>query len=54
MIATQNKNQREELSGVSLDEEMLNLIKYQMAYNAASRVTGIVSELMDTMIAIGK
>ncbi len=54
VIATQNKNQREELSGVSLDEEMLNLIKYQMAYNAASRVTGIVSELMDTMIAIGK
>lgn len=54
VIATQNKNRREELSGVSLDEEMLNLIKYQMAYNAASRVTGIVSELMDTMIAIGK
>ena len=54
VIATQNKNQREELSGVSLDEEMLNLIKYQMAYNAASRVTGIVSELMDTMLAIGK
>lgn len=53
-IAAQNSAQREALSGVSLDEEMLNLIKYQMAYNAASRVTGIVSELMDTMIAIGK
>jgi flagellar hook-associated protein 1 len=53
-IATQNSTQREELSGVSLDEEMLNLIKYQMAYNAAGRVTGIVSELMDTLIALGK
>ena len=53
-IAAQNSTQREELSGVSLDEEMLNLIKYQMAYNAAGRVTGIVSELMDTLIAIGK
>jgi len=53
-IAAQNSAQREALSGVSLDEEMLNLIKYQMAYNAASRVTGIVSELMDTMIAIGE
>ncbi|MEN6374021.1 MAG: flagellar hook-associated protein FlgK [Smithella sp.] len=53
-IATQNSAQREELSGVSLDEEMLNLIKYQMAYNAAGRVTGIVSELMDTLIALGK
>ncbi|MEN6332268.1 MAG: flagellar hook-associated protein FlgK [Smithella sp.] len=53
-IATQNSTQREELSGVSLDEEMLNLIKYQMAYNAASRVTGIVSELMDTVINLGE
>ncbi len=53
-IANQNSTQREELSGVSLDEEMLNLIKYQMAYNAAGRVTGIVSELMDTLIALGK
>ena len=53
-IAAQNSAQREALSGVSLDEEMLNLIKYQMAYNAASRVTGIVSELMDTLMSIGK
>jgi flagellar hook-associated protein 1 FlgK len=53
-IATQNNDQRESLSGVSLDEEMLNLIKYQMAYNAASRVTKIVSDMMDTLIALGK
>lgn len=53
-IAAQNSTQREALSGVSLDEEMLNLIKYQMAYNAAGRVTSIVSELMDTLIALGK
>jgi len=53
-IASQNNTQREELSGVSLDEEMLNLIKYQMAYNAASRVTSIVSEMMDTLIMLGR
>lgn len=53
-IAAQNSTQREALSGVSLDEEMLNLIKYQMAYNAAGRVTSIVSELMDTLMSIGK
>lgn len=53
-IAAQNSTQREELSGVSLDEEMLNLIKYQMAYNAASRVTSIVSDMMDTLITLGR
>ena len=53
-IAAQNSTQREALSGVSLDEEMLNLIKYQMAYNAAGRVTSIVSELMDTLMSLGK
>ena len=53
-IAAQNSTQREALSGVSLDEEMVNLIKYQMAYNAAGRVTSIVSELMDTLMSIGK
>ncbi len=52
--ATQNNSQREMLSGVSLDEEMLNLIKYQMAYNAAGRVTKIVSDMMDTLIALGQ
>lgn len=53
-IAAQKNTQRETLSGVSLDEEMLNLIKYQMAYNAASRVTSIVSEMMDTLITLGR
>jgi len=53
-IAAQNSTQREALSGVSLDEEMVNLIKYQMAYNAAGRVTSIVSELMDTLMSLGK
>lgn len=53
-IATQQNDQREQLSGVSLDEEMLNLIKYQMAYNAAGRVTKTVAEMMDTLISLGQ
>jgi len=53
-IANQRSDQREALSGVSMDEEMLNLIKYQMAYNAAGRLTTVVSEMMDILISLGK
>lgn len=54
VILNQQTDQREQLSGVSLDEEMLNLIKYQMAYNAAGRVTKAVSEMMDIIINLGQ
>jgi len=53
-IATQNSTQRESLSGVSLDEEMMNLIKYQMAYNAASRLVKTTSDMMDTLMNLGQ
>jgi flagellar hook-associated protein 1 len=53
-INNQLSDQREQLSGVSLDEEMMNLIKYQMAYNAAGRLTTTVSDLMDLLINLGK
>lgn len=53
-IFNQQTAQREQISGVSLDEEMMNLIKYQMAYGAAGRMTTTVKELMDTLINLGK
>ena len=54
IIFNQQANQREQLSGVSLDEEMLNLIKFQMAYSAAGRMTQTVSEMMDVIINLGR
>jgi flagellar hook-associated protein 1 len=53
-ILNQQTDQREQLSGVSLDEEMMNLIKYQMAYGAAGRMTKTVTELMDTLMNLGQ
>ena len=50
----QQSDQREQLSGVSLDEEMINLIKYQMAYGAAGRMTKTVSDMMDLLINLGQ
>jgi flagellar hook-associated protein 1 FlgK len=46
----QLQNQRESVSGVSLDEEMTNLIQYQQAYQAAARLVTTVSQMMDTIV----
>lgn len=45
---------REALSGVNLDEEAANLIRYQQAYQAAGRVMSIAQRLFDELIAIGR
>lgn len=42
--------QRETLSGVSLDEEAINLMRYQRAFQGAARVVSVVDELMNTML----
>ncbi len=49
-ILMQLQEQRETISGVSLDEEMMNLMKFQMGYNAAARLATTAEELMDTLI----
>ncbi len=41
---------RDSTSGVSLDEEMANLIKYQHAYSAAAKMISISDELMQTLL----
>ena len=44
-------NQRQQVTGVASDEELTNMIKYQNAYNAASRYINVVSEMMQTLIS---
>ena len=41
---------RESVSGVSLDEEMVNLIKYQNAFAAAAKLINVADEMMETVI----
>jgi len=41
---------RESLSGVNIDEEMTNLIKFQRAFEAASRLIAVADEMYETMI----
>jgi flagellar hook-associated protein 1 FlgK len=49
-MVTQLENYRESVSGVSLDEEMVNLVKFQHAYEAAAKLVSTVDELLDTVI----
>lgn len=44
------ENQRQQVIGVSSDEELTNMIMYQNAYNAASRYINVVSEMIETLI----
>jgi flagellar hook-associated protein 1 FlgK len=54
IIKNQLVEQWESSSGVSIDEEMMNLIKYQMGYTAAGRLVTVTNELLDTLINLGK
>lgn len=44
-------NQRQSVSGVSLDEEMSNLIKYQNSYAAAARVVTTMDDMLNTIVS---
>ena len=47
---TSISNQRQQVIGVSSDEELTNMIKYQNAYNAASRYINVISEMLEHII----
>ena len=44
------ENQRQQVFGVSSDEELTSMIKYQNAYNAASRYINVISEMLEHII----
>lgn len=53
-VLAQTHAQRESVSGVSLDEEAINLLQYQKAYEAAARFLRIADEMTQTILAIGQ
>ncbi|MGL4739279.1 MAG: flagellar hook-associated protein FlgK [Sarcina sp.] len=42
--------QRESVSGVSIDEEAINIVQFQHAYNANAKVIATVNELLDVVV----
>ena len=43
-------DRRSSVSGVSLDEEMTNLVQFQQAYNASARMITLLDECLDRVI----
>ena len=41
---------REAVMGVSSDEELTNMIKFQNAYNASSRYINVISDMLQTLL----
>jgi flagellar hook-associated protein 1 FlgK len=52
-LLAQASGAAQDVSGVNLDEEATNLLKYQQAYQAAGKVMQIASTVFDTLLSIG-
>lgn len=50
LALTNARNQQQSSAGVDLDEENVNLLSYQHAYQGAARVLTAVDEMLDTII----
>jgi flagellar hook-associated protein 1 FlgK len=51
-LVTQLQNQRDSVSGVSLDEEAINIMRYQKAYEASARLISVIDTLSDDLLRI--
>jgi flagellar hook-associated protein 1 FlgK len=51
-LVEQLTQMRDAVSGVSLDEELTNLIKFQRAYQAAARLVSVADELYQTLLSL--
>jgi flagellar hook-associated protein 1 FlgK len=50
LVLQQLNDQRASISGVSLDQEAANLVRYQQAYSASAQVISAINSMMQTVI----
>ncbi|HEY7494437.1 MAG TPA: flagellar hook-associated protein FlgK [Candidatus Tectomicrobia bacterium] len=50
LVVTEMENRRESLAGVSLDEEQIDLIRFQQAFNAAAHFIQVADELANVVL----
>ena len=44
------ENERQQVSGVNVDEEMIKLMEFQRAYQGSARFVAVVDEMLDTLV----
>jgi len=49
-LVDQYESQQDSIAGVSLDEEMADIVKFQHTYQAAARVISVANDMLDTLI----
>jgi flagellar hook-associated protein 1 FlgK len=54
LVLQQLQDQRGSISGVSLDEEASNMLRYQQAYNASARLVSTINEMLTTVVNLGR
>jgi flagellar hook-associated protein 1 FlgK len=53
-LASQADTRRQSVSGVSTDEELVNMIKQQQAYQAAAKLISVVDQMSQTLLNLGQ
>lgn len=52
IVGAMLQKQRDSVSGVSLDEEMTDLTRYQKAFAASARLITVVDQMLDDVIGL--
>jgi len=53
LIMKELKDMRQSISGVNIDEELANMIRFQHGYNAAARFVSTVNSMLDVLMRLG-
>lgn len=54
LIQTQIEKQRDSVSGISIDEEMTNLMVFQRAFESSARFINVIDEMMQIIVSLGR
>jgi len=49
-LLNQLETRKDSVSGVSIDEEMTNMIQFQRAYEANAKMISVIDDLLDTVV----
>ena len=52
-MLSQSQSRKDGISGVNLDEEAANMLRYQQAYQASAKALDIASKLFDEVLRLG-